>query len=410
MHRIYYGWYIALALAITETISWGIIYYSINVFVVPMEAELGWTRAEIFFSSFVLLISGVTAIFIGRWIDKHGARLLMTVGSALAALLIMAWAYVDNLQIYYLIWFLLGITAAMVLYDPAFTVIANWFEKRRTLALAIVTFAAGLARTIFLPLSDFLMRTFGWREAIFLLGLLMLVVNVPLHALVLRRRPADLGLEPDGKAIEVHPEAKPFVLRGLTLQETMRNSSFWWLVLTFAVYLFSSLAISSNFVAFLADNGYESSWAASLSGWVGIMQVFGRVIFAPMEHRFSAKGVAVLSLVLLVVAYFSLMLSTAFWSVLLFIVLFGMGHGAMTLARPSIIAQYYGIREYGKINSTMSFLTSFAGTLGPVTAGALHDSFGDYQYLLWLVISLGIVASLTMLPVNAPKKAEELPV
>jgi MFS family permease len=238
--------------------------------------------------------------------------------------------------------------------------------------------------------------------------LLMLVVNVPLHAFVLRRRPADMGLEPDGKAIEVHPEAKPFVLKGMTLSETMRNSGFWWLAATFAVYLFSSLAISSNFVAFLADNGYDSSWAASLSGWVGIMQVFGRVIFAPMEHRFSAKGVAVLSLIMLVIAYLGLIVTASFWSVLLFIVLFGMGHGAMTLARPSIIAQYYGTREYGKINSTMSFLTSFAGTAGPVTAGALHDSFGNYQYLLWLVLSLGILAIFTMLPVNPPRKVAEL--
>jgi MFS family permease len=408
MRRFYYGWYIALALAVTETISWGIIYYAINVFVVPMEAELGWTRAEIFgASSLTLLIAGLAAIFIGRWIDKHGARGLMTFGSTLASLLIMAWAYVDNLQLYYLIWFLLGITSAMVLYDPAFTVVANWFDKRRTVALAIITFAAGLARTIFLPLSDFLMHLVGWREAIFLLGLLMLLVNVPLHAFVLRRRPADLGLEPDGKQIETHPEAKPYALQGMSLRETMRGSAFWWLALTFAVYLFSSLAISSNFVAFLQDNGYDGTWAAALSGWIGIMQVAGRVIFAPLEARLSAKRVAALSLTIIVIAYLALIISQSYFAILLFVVLFGAGHGAMTLARPSIIANYYGTREYGKINSTMSFLTSFAGTAGPIVAGAMHDSFGNYQYLLYLVLALGIVAVFTVLPIKAPHKLSE---
>jgi MFS family permease len=408
MRRIYYGWYIALALAVTETISWGIIYYSINVFVVPMEAELGWTRAQIFgASSLTLLISGLAALVIGRWIDKHGARGLMTFGSTLASLLIMAWAYVDNLQIYYLIWVLLGITAAMVLYDPAFTVVANWFDKRRTVALAIITFAAGLARTIFLPLSDFLMHLVGWREAIFLLGLLMALVNIPLHAFVLRRRPADLGLEPDGKIIETHANAKPYILQGMSLQETIRGSAFWWLALTFAVYLFSSLAISSNFVAFLQDNGYDGTWAAALSGWIGIMQVAGRVIFAPLEARVSAKHVAILSLSVIVIAYLTLIISQSYFAVLLFVVLFGLGHGAMTLTRPSIIANYYGTREYGKINSTMSFLTSFAGTLGPVVAGAMHDSFGNYQYLLYLVLALGTVAVFTMLPIKAPRKMIE---
>jgi MFS family permease len=406
MRRIYYGWYIALALAITETISWGILYYSVQVFVVPMEAELGWTRAQIFFAANALFIAGLTAVFIGRWIDKHGARVLMTLGSLLASLLIMAWAYVEVLEIYYLIWFLLGIASAMVLYDPAFTVIANWFEKRRTVALAIVTFAAGLARTIFLPLSDFLMQTYGWREAVFILGLLMLLVNVPLHAFVLRRRPADLGLEPDGKVLETHPDAKPYILQGMSLKETLRGSAFWWLSLTYIIYLISSLAISSNFVAFLKDNGYDGSWAAALSGWIGVMQVFGRVVFAPLEARMSAKGVSVLSLSSLVIAYLALIVSQEFWAVIVFIVMFGFGHGAMTLTRPSIIANYYGTKEYGKINSSMSFLTSFSGTAGPIIAGAMYDSFGNYHYLLYLVLALGILAIFTMLPVNPPRKVQ----
>jgi MFS family permease len=91
--RPYYGWVIAAALAVTETVSWGIVYYSFSVFLLPMEAELGATRAELSFAfSLALLVSGVAAIPVGRWVDRHGARGLMTTGSLLASGLVWAWS------------------------------------------------------------------------------------------------------------------------------------------------------------------------------------------------------------------------------------------------------------------------------------------------------------------------------
>jgi MFS family permease len=87
--RLYYGWLIAGALAVTETVSWGIVYYSFSVFLLPMETELDASRAQLSFAfSLALLVSGVAAIPVGRWIDRHGARGLMTAGSLLAAALV----------------------------------------------------------------------------------------------------------------------------------------------------------------------------------------------------------------------------------------------------------------------------------------------------------------------------------
>ena len=167
--RPYYGWYIAITLALTETISWGILYYAFSVFLAPMEADLGWSRAELTGGfSLALLVMGAMAFPVGMWIDRHGARLLMTVGSIAATLLVIAWSQVTSLTAFYLIWTGIGVCAATVLYEPAFAVIAQWFRMRRSFALAIITFAAGLASTIFLPLSDALLRGFGWRTGVLL--------------------------------------------------------------------------------------------------------------------------------------------------------------------------------------------------------------------------------------------------
>lgn len=145
--RLYYGWVIALALAITETVSWGIVYYSFSVSLLPMEAELGVTRAELSFAfSLVLLVSGVVAIPIGRWVDRHGARGLMTVGSLLASVLVGAWSRVENLAGLYAIFGGLGVAMAAVLYDPAFAVLTMWFSRKRRRAFTILTLFAGLAK------------------------------------------------------------------------------------------------------------------------------------------------------------------------------------------------------------------------------------------------------------------------
>ena len=195
----YYGWYITVTLALTETISWGILYYAFSVFLSPMQADLKWSRSELTAGfSLALLTMGGLAFPVGAWIDRHGPRLLMTMGSIAASLLVIAWSQVTSQTTFYVIWIGIGACAAAVLYEPAFAVIAQWFTERRSTALATVTFAAGLASTIFLPLSDALLRAYGWRTAVMILGLFLAITTIPLHALVFRRHPDELGLLPDG--------------------------------------------------------------------------------------------------------------------------------------------------------------------------------------------------------------------
>ena len=199
-NKLYYGWWITFTLALTETISWGIVYYAFTVFITPMQRDLGWSKAELTGGfSLALLVMGGMAFPVGVWIDRHGARLLMTTGSIAACLLVIAWSQVTDKALFYLIWAGLGVCAAAILYEPAFAVVAAWFVKKRGKALTTITFAAGLASTIFIPLSDALLHAVGWRDAILGLGIFLGVTTIPLHALLLRRRPDDLGLQPDGE-------------------------------------------------------------------------------------------------------------------------------------------------------------------------------------------------------------------
>jgi MFS family permease len=171
---IYYGWVLVLTLAVTETTSFGVLYYAFTVFIDPMQEDLGWSRAALTGAfSLAQLVSGIAAIPVGRWLDRHGPRVLMTVGSCVAALLVLAWSRVVHLPAFYLIWAAVGIAGAAVLYEPAFVVVANWFVRRRSRALTVLTFIAGFASVIYIPLASWLVEAQGWRNALVTLALIL---------------------------------------------------------------------------------------------------------------------------------------------------------------------------------------------------------------------------------------------
>jgi MFS family permease len=398
---LYYGWIIAVTLAVTQTVAWGILYYSFSVFLTSFERDLNGTRATVTGAfSLALLCSGAIAIPVGRWIDRHGARKLMTVGSTVATLLYFALAWVQNLPTLYALYAAIGITMAMTLYEPAFAVVAVWFSQRRTSALAIITFVAGLASTIFLPFCEWLRQEYGWRTAIMLLALLLGATTIPLHAFVLRRHPRDLGLQVDG-AGDATPgnSANPATRRSeasRTLHAAMRDRAFWWMVLAFVLTTLSGIAITVHLIPYLLTRGIDPATAAQLTGLIGIMQVVGRIIFTPLNRKFALHWLTALLFAIQSVAVLGLLLPGV-GGVLIFVALFGATAGAATLARPALIAQHYGAKSYGEISGFVATCQTGARALAPVGAGALYVLFGNYLPVIFLVAALtalGVVATL----------------
>ena len=156
------AWAIVGALSITQTVSWGILYYAFAVFLIPMQRELGFSTPQLTGAfSLALLISAVAGVGAGRYLDGRSPRALMTAGSIAGVLLVLAWSRVDSLLAFYALWVGIGVVMAAVLYEPAFVVLAKWFpvprERRR--ALTALTLVAALASFIFLPLSQALISS-----------------------------------------------------------------------------------------------------------------------------------------------------------------------------------------------------------------------------------------------------------
>ena len=385
--RLDYGWAVVAGLCVTETVSWGIIYYGFPVMLRPMEAELGFSRAEITGAfSAGLAVAALAGLPVGRWIDRHGARSLMTVGSILATALVVLWASSHTLLALYGVWILMGLAMAAVLYEPAFAAIVGWFPARhRDRALLAVTIVAGFASTIFMPIEAWLLVRFGWRQSLLVLAAVLAVITIPIHVLVLRRPPH--AAQPRDGAI-THDD-RP----GVTLSVAARTAVFWVLAAAFFAGNFTTNSVTVHVIPYLSEHGYSPTVAAVTIGWMGAMQVPARIFFAPIAARFGHGGVTAAIFFMQAAAMVQLALVSHVPTLVPMIVMQGAANGMATLARATAIAAIFGPLHYGSIAGAIALGANGARAFAPVGASLLRDALGSYEAVFWLMAALLVVAA-----------------
>ncbi len=405
--RRFHGWRIVAVLAVTETISWGILYYAYAVFQVPMGVELGASPAVLAGAfSLAVLMTGLAAVPVGRWLDIRGPRGLMTAGSAVCALLVLAWSQVQTVAGLYLVMAGIGLARAAVLYDPAFAVIVQWFHARRATALLAVTVVAGFASTIALPASQALIEALGWRQALLVLAGVLAVVTVLPHWLVLRARPADLGLHPDGadRPPPPHP-AEPGNAHEVGLTATarwaLREPVFRWYAAAFAAQAAAVIIVAVHLVPLLRQQGHSPGLAAVATGALGSLSVSGRLVLTAAVRRvpvvdvtagmFALQGAGVLVL---------LVARSSAEGVVAFALMFGIGFGVGAIAQPALLAHSFGTARFATLAGLMALITTFATTAGPLAAGIARTLTGSYAPALVTVLGLCTAAAASLLRAN----------
>jgi MFS family permease len=397
--RFYYGWVMLGAISVTEVVSWGILYYAFSVFVAPMQAELGWPQAAITGAfSLALLCSGLAAVPVGRWLDRHGPRALMTAGSILGSLLLLAWSSVASLWAFYLILAGIGLATAAVLYEPAFVIVATWFRHKRGRALTVLTFFGAWASFLFIPLSSWLVEALGWRQALLVLAGILAAVTILPHALLLRRRPQDLGLLPDGEPAPVaDAPAASAPEHSFSARAALREPGFWWLSFAFAVSTFSGVALTVHLIPYLVGQGHPPAFAATVAGLFGLMSLAGRLLIGPLGDRYPRQLVTAGLLAMQALGLAVLALAPTAVGALVYVALFGAGTGTMTIMRAALLAERYGASHYGSISGAQNAVLTGARTLAPLGAGLIATVLGGYQGLLWMLAGLALAGIVALL-------------
>ncbi|MBA2892897.1 MFS transporter [Nonomuraea soli] len=339
------------ALAITQTIGFGVLYYAFSVFIPPMSRDLGAGVAQLTVAiTLANLVSGLAAPLLGRRLDRRGGRGMMTLGSLLGTAGLLAWSQVQNLLQLYLVCLVLGVAAAMVLYEAAFAVIVAWFDpERRSRALLSVTIVAGFASTVFMPLTGLLVEEYGWRTALVILAAGYGVIAVPLHATLprvraLTRAPAGVGA-------------------------ALRERPFWLLAFAFLTQTGAVAVVAMLLVTYLIVLGHPPLFAATVAGLLGVLSVTGRVITTGLQSRWpialvTAAVFGLQALAALLLPLTGRSVPGAIGSV----VLFGLGFGVATIARPALLAERYGTAAYASISGATALPILAAKAMAPLVA------------------------------------------
>ncbi len=381
------GWLLVAALSVAQLVSWGTVFYGFPLFVVPMEAELGWSRGTLNGAlSLGLLTAGFVAYPIGRVIDRQGGRLVMTLGSVLAVLLFVAWALVTDPQAFYIIWFGLGVAQACTLYTPVFAVLTRMFPASFKTRITVLTLAGGFASTVFTPLIAWAIAALGWRDALLLMAACNLVFCLPVHALMLRDRAALEIAAPT-------PSDPRMAASGSPIGKALRHPVFWGLAICFTFYLLAHAMLIFHFLPMLNEFGIPLAVAVAIITVIGPAQVGGRILLL-FGRRIETVTTGYIVMLLFVTAMLLLVLFPAAVPVLFVMAaIYGGANGMMTILRGTAVPELLGREGFGAISGALILPASIAAAIAPSLAALIWDVTGGYAAVIFTMLGAMLVSA-----------------
>jgi MFS family permease len=411
--RIFYGYWILVVSFLGVFIYSGCGVGAFSLFVKPLQAELNWGRGEIMigFSIFYLL-TGIAAPFIGGLIDRYGVRGVVSIGCAVAGLGLASLYRMENLWHFYAAYTAIGVSMAAVGQVPSSAVVSNWFRKHRGTAIGIMSTGIGAGILVLGPfIGAFIMPNFGWRVSYLALALITWML-IPLALVVLRTKPADMGLYLDGlNAFEDSEETErtSFASSGITLRMAFGTSAFWLLAVTFFISGSSSLGVFHSQIPHLQDIGFPIERAATALITFGLGSTIGKFSFGWLCDRIEAKYACAISFFLLALGTIILMCvrSTSQMPILwLYSIVLGLGAGGWLPTMSMLTNTYFGLKSYGAIFGMISLSQAIGGAIGPYFTGYMYDSIHTYRWTFLIFFATFGVAIFAVLLVRHSKRGE----
>jgi MFS family permease len=397
----FYGWIIIAVTFITMAIGVNA-RTAFSLFFPPIIDEFGWERgvtAGAF--SFGFVVSAFVSPLIGRLMDRLGPRSVMELGVALmAGGLLLAPLTTQPWHLYLTIGVLVGAGSICLGYSGQSLFLPNWFIRRRGLAIGFAFAGVGIGSVTLLPWAQWMIEQAGWRTACTAIGLLVLVVLAPIN-LLLRKRPEDLGLRPDGDAAASNASATPvsnIVDRDWagvdwTLRRALRTARFWWLAIGYAWGLYIWYAVQVHQTKYLLDVGFSPNVAVWALGAVSLLGIPGQILLGHISDRVGREWIWSASCAGFAVCFAALIALARYPSlplVYLMVVSQGaLGYG-LTSIMGAVVVEIFQGKHYGSIFGTIMVAALAGGAAGPLVTGVLHDLRGNYT--LAFLIGIGVSA------------------
>jgi MFS family permease len=403
----FYGWIVVAVTFVTMAIGVNA-RTAFSLFFPPIISEFGWERgitAGAF--SFGFVVSGAVSPLIGRLMDRAGPRAVMELGVALmAGGMLLAPLTREPWHLYLTIGVMVGAGSVCLGYSGQSLFLPNWFIRKRGFAIGIAFAGVGIGSVTLLPWVQLMIEQTGWRTACTAMGLLILLVLAPINLLV-RKRPEDIGLQPDGDAAPSAGAAKPVssivdpVWAGTdwTLRRALATSRFWWIALGYFCGLYIWYAVQVHQTKFLLDIGFSPNVAVWALGVVSLLGIPGQILLGHVSDRVGREWVWAASCAGFAVCFAALIaLKYQPSLVLVYLMVFtqgALGYG-LTSVMGAVVLEIFQGKHYGSIFGTIMLAALAGGAAGPWLTGFLHDLTGSYTLAFAIAMAVSGLSALSI--------------
>lgn len=412
--RVFHGWWIVGASFLADFVMAGTGVYAFSVLLRPMANSLGWSLGTL--TGALILrsaVAGALSPFIGPLVDmRHGARILMSVGAIVGGLGLIAISLVQTPLQFYLAFGVLGaVTTLTSGFLVSSTVVSKWFVRYRGRALAVAAMGISAGGVALIPLTNWLLGMVGWRATWQVLGVIALVLVAPPAFLLVRRRPEDVGLLPDGAPVPVgrvqaRPPVNPEAI--WTLRAALRTHALWLVLASTNLALMGLQGLLVHQIAILQEQGLTRDQAALVGTVLAVFALITKPAWGVLSERVAVRfllsavsGGCVLGVIILLRAN-GLSMGIGYAVVL------GTFVAATAPLNNLVWANYFGREFLGTIRGAIGPASMAINSVAPLVVSLLRDRFDGYSAPLFLIIALYAVSALLILFAVPPRPPRAL--
>jgi len=371
------------ALGITQITAWGTSYYCLGVLAKPIVAETGWALSTVFLGfSVALLVMGFISTWVGRLIDRIGARAVMSIGTIIVSAGLAALSQVQDPTSYLAVWAVLGIGMRCCLYDAAFAALVQVTPTRGRTAISYLTLYGAYASTVFWVIGHYLNEAYGWRETLIIFAAMNLVICLPLNWIGLARRDP-----PDYTATTATNATTP---EGPALEGRLRVIGIGLFALIMSLNFFVFGVISIQLVPLLESAGLAGATAVWVASLKGHGQFAGRVVEIFFGRNLKAMTIARIAIAVVPASLVLLLLARGdLWLLVAFTLLLGASQGVITIVRGAVPLALFGTAGYGAVLGLIATPILLVNAFSPSVFALLVDHFG-WQISLYALFACSI--------------------
>ncbi|WP_251026929.1 MULTISPECIES: MFS transporter [unclassified Bacillus (in: firmicutes)] len=414
-HTFYYGWVIVCIAGLGSFFSGPGQTYSNSVFIDEYIKSFGWTRSEISsLYSFATLCSGILMMFMGRLVDKLGQRKMMVIVSLLLGLACFFNSFVVNTWMMAIGFFLIRLFGQGSMTLIPNTLVPQWFIQKRGRAMSFMALG-GVASAAFFPVANaWLIRLTSWQTTWQIWGVLLIVLFAPLAFFIVRNRPEDIGLHPDGKPIIVSKNNKhsdkTMTIQDddWTLQEAMRTRTFWAILICVGIPALVNTGITFHLLSIFGQNQLSPQLAATVLSLMAIIGFPISFISGFILERVSTNRLLIFVFVLEVLTLFLLTKMNSATLGILFGVIWGIGGGVERITLNIVWSNYFGRKYLGSISGVAMMVMVIGSACGPLPLGIGFDKFHSYNESLLLLMFFPMIGLISAAIAKKPDKQKFL--